>query len=201
MLCTWRKKKKTNALLAISDDTSKKNQKCGRECLVFLFLKMSKERFGLRKISLQATPHSLNVSSHSLPCRAVEPGRSQQSRGGEMRRYTRKRMKTWQECRRQVIFGRVGGDWASLVAQMVKNPSTMQETRFWLLGPLKQLFSNMVQVAEILLHNVDVCISPGVWSILIYKVLRVHVAGTRSLTPWTDNELDSVMNLSQRYCS
>ena len=47
---------------------------------MFLFLKMSKERFGLRKISLQATPHSLNVSSHSLPCRAVEPGRSQQSR-------------------------------------------------------------------------------------------------------------------------
>ena len=66
---------------------------------------------------------------------------------------------------------------------MVKNPPTMQETWFRFLGPLKQLFSNMVQVAEILLHNVNMCISLGVWSILIYKVLRVHVAGTRALTP------------------
>ena len=79
---------------------------------MFLFLKMSKERFGLRKISLQATPHSLSVSSHSLPCRAVEPGGSQQSReGGEMR-CTRKRIKTWQECSRQVNF--LGQGWGRL---------------------------------------------------------------------------------------
>lgn len=82
ILCTWYKKKtnkcpSSNISCYFKAESKVQEGAMWRKCFLFLFLKMSKEIFGTRKISIQVTAY---VSPHSLPCLMVEPGRNHQSK-------------------------------------------------------------------------------------------------------------------------
>lgn len=127
-----------------------------------ILLKMSNERFGWRKISVQATHYIRSLLPFSWLGHAGEPGRNHQSkrwRGGE------------KHTKGNEDIGKNG------VGNL-----TLLRRALW-----KQLFFKEVQITEILLRHVSVCFWLGVWFALIYEVLRVWVAGTGSFTLQTAN--------------
>lgn len=129
--------KKTNDLLVTSAAISKQNQKLWgggtveEMLLVFCFLKWARKDWDWEKSSGRLHGIHSHGSPHSLPCWAGEPGRNHQTkrrgRGGE-------KYKMWRPSK-----------------------NVVGELTFFEGTYLKQLFSKVVEVAEILLHNVSVC--------------------------------------------